>query len=127
MDTQAVKTDDAPMAVGPYSQGIITGNLVFVSGQIPVNPLTGDIPASIEEQTELALKNMIAVMNAAGVLNKNISSTTVYLTDINDFSQMNLVYASHFEEPCPARACVAVAALPKGVKIMISGIGVKTE
>lgn len=127
MITQQVNTDDAPIAVGPYSQGIIAGNLVFTAGEIPVDPETGEIPETSEEQIRLALKNVNAILVKAGVPLNNVASVTVYLTDIRDFSQMNLIYPEFFEEPYPARACVQVSALPKGVKVMISAIGVRPE
>ena len=125
MDTYAVKTDNAPMAVGPYSQGVVAGNLVFTAGEIPVDPRDGTVPEDIEGQTMQALRNVRAVLDEAGVPVKNIASVTVYLTDIDDFSRMNKVYAEFFEEPYPARSCIAAAALPKGVKIMVSAIGVR--
>lgn len=127
MITQQVNTDDAPIAVGPYSQGIIAGNLVFTAGEIPVDPETGVIPETAEEQIRLALKNVTAILIKAEVPLNNVASVTVYLTDIRDFSQMNLIYTEFFEEPYPARACVQVSALPKGVKVMISAVGVRAD
>ena len=123
--TDTVNTDKAPMAVGPYSQAIVAGNMVFTAGEIPVDPRTGEIPETIEKQTELALCNVWAVLKAAGVKEDGAVSVTVYLTDIEDFGKVNLVYAEHFRQPSPARSCVQVAALPKGVKIMVSAIGVR--
>ena len=114
--TDTVNTDKAPMAVGPYSQAIAAGNMVFTAGEIP---------ETIEKQTELALCNVWAVLKAAGVKEDGAVSVTVYLTDIEDFGKVNLVYAEHFRQPFPARSCVQVAALPKGVKIMVSAIGVR--
>lgn len=127
MERKTVVSNDAPMAVGPYSQAVAAGNTVFVSGQIPVNPVTGIMPETIEEQTEQAMHNVLAILNAAGVRKQNIVSVTIYLTDIEDFSQVNLVYAKQLAEPYPARACVAVSALPKGAKIMIAAIGIVGE
>ena len=127
MITQQVNTDDAPIAVGPYSQGIIAGNLVFTAGEIPVDPETGVIPETAEEQIRLALKNVTAILIKSEVPLNNVASVTVYLTDIRDFSQMNLIYTEFFEEPYPARACVQVSALPKGVKVMISAVGVRAD
>ncbi len=127
MITQQITTDDAPLAVGPYSQGIAAGDLVFTAGEIPVNPETGEVPESTEEQIRQALKNVIAVLTKANVPANNVASVTVYLADIRDFSQMNLIYQEFFEEPYPARSCVAVSALPKGVRIMVSAIGVKAS
>ncbi len=125
MITQNVQTDEAPIAVGPYSQGITVGDFVFTAGEIPVDPKTGEVPQSVEDQIRLALDNVIAILTAGGVSRRNVASVTVYLTDIKDFSAMNLIYAEYFEEPYPARACVQVCALPKGVKVMISAVGVK--
>ena len=125
MITQQINTDDAPLAVGPYSQGIAAGDLVFTAGEIPVDPETGEVPESTEDQIRLALKNVVAVLTKANVPANNVASVTVYLADIRDFSQMNLIYQEFFEEPYPARSCVAVSALPKGVRIMVSAIGVK--
>ncbi len=127
MITTKINTDEAPMAVGPYSQGISFGHLVFTAGEIPVDPKTGEIPESTADQVELAMQNLMAVLNAAGVPNNRVASVTVYLTDIDDFSTMNLIYAKYFEEPFPARSCVEVSALPKGVKIMVSAIGTKDQ
>jgi len=127
MITQQINTDDAPLAVGPYSQGIAAGDLVFTAGEIPVDPETGEVPESTEDQIRLALKNVVAVLTKANVPANNVASVTVYLADIRDFSQMNLIYQEFFEEPYPARSCVAVSALPKGVRIMVSAIGVKAS
>lgn len=113
------------MAVGPYSQGIIAGNLVFTAGEIPVNPADGSVPDNIEDQTRQAIENVFAVLRAAGVEKNGIVSVTVYLKDIEDFPKVNRIYAECFEEPFPARSCIAAAALPKDVGIMISAIGVK--
>ncbi|MBO4502702.1 MAG: RidA family protein [Candidatus Methanomethylophilus sp.] len=123
--TQQVKTDDAPLAVGPYSQGITAGDLVFTAGELPVDPQTGEVPESTEDQIRQALRNVTAILSAANVPLNNVASVVVYLTDIRDFSQMNLIYQEFFSEPYPARSCVQVSALPKGVRIMVSAIGVK--
>ena len=126
MITQQINTDDAPLAVGPYSQGIIAGDLVFTAGELPVNPETGEVPESTEDQIRQALKNVSAILSKANVPRNNVASVIVYLTDIRDFSQMNLIYQEFFDEPYPARSCVQVSALPKGVRIMVSAIGVKS-
>ncbi len=126
MITQQINTDDAPLAVGPYSQGIIAGDLVFTAGELPVNPETGEVPESTEDQIRQALKNVSAILSKANVPRNNVASVVVYLTDIRDFSQMNLIYQEFFDEPYPARSCVQVSALPKGVRIMVSAIGVKS-
>ncbi|MDD2626650.1 MAG: Rid family detoxifying hydrolase [Candidatus Methanomethylophilus sp.] len=119
-----VSTPQAPVAAGPYSQALVAGNLVFTAGEIPVDPVTGTVPESLEDQARQALKNLWAVLTAAGVKADGVVSVTVYLTDMNDFSQVNVIYADFFAKPYPARSCIAAAALPKGVRIMVSAIGV---
>ncbi|MCQ2079800.1 MAG: Rid family detoxifying hydrolase [archaeon] len=125
MENKAVVTDRAPEALGPYSQGIVAGNMVFTAGEIPVDPKTGAVPETVAEQADLALRNLIAVVEGAGATVRDIVSVTVYLSDIQDFAEVNRVYAEHFVEPYPARSCIAAAALPKGVRIMVSAIAVK--
>ena len=125
MAVQPIKTEEAPMAVGPYSQGIVAGNLVFTAGEIPVNPADGSVPESIEDQTRQAIENVFAVLRAGGVGKDHVVSVTVYLKNIDDFPKVNRIYAECFEEPFPARSCIAAAALPKDVGIMISAIGVR--
>ena len=111
-----VATDKAPGAIGPYSQAIITGNLVFTSGQIPINPENGNIEAvTIEEQTEQVCKNLKAVLEAAGSSLEKAVKTVCFLSDMADFAAFNGVYGKYFTEK-PARSCVAVKELPKGVK-----------
>ncbi|AGI47646.1 endoribonuclease L-PSP [Thermoplasmatales archaeon BRNA1] len=127
MAIERIETEEAPLAVGPYSQGISAGNLVFTAGEIPVDPHTGAVGETIEEQANQALKNVIAVLEAGHVAKDGIVSVTVYLTDIEDFQTVNLIYKDYFGEPYPARSCVEVSNLPKGVKIMVSAIGVRTE
>lgn len=121
----AVATDKAPGAIGPYSQGISTGSLVFVSGQIPINPETGAIPETIEEMTKQSLTNVKNILEAAGSSMDKVVKTTVFLRDMNDFAAMNGVYATFFSEgSCPARSAVEVAGLPKDVRIEIEAIAV---
>lgn len=118
-----VSTTAAPSAIGPYSQGIITGNLVFVSGQIPLNPETGKFPETISEMTKQSLTNIKNILEAAGSSMNKVVKTTVFLKDMNDFAEMNAVYATFFEEGFyPARSAVEVARLPKDVKIEIEAI-----
>ncbi len=124
MTVNAISTPQAPLAAGPYSQAVIAGNLVFTAGEIPVDPVTGTVPATTEDQTKLALKNLWAVLTAAGVKKNGVVAVTVYLTDIHDFSAVNVIYADFFAEPFPARSCIAAAALPKNVRIMVSAIAV---
>lgn len=120
-----VQTQKAPAAIGPYSQGISFGSVVYTSGQIPVNPQTGEIPATIEEQTAQALRNAQAVLEAAGFTMNNVVKTLVFLSDLGEFAAMNEVYASFFQQPYPARSCVQVAAIPKGAKVEIECIAVR--
>ena len=121
-----VSTPHAPQAVGPYSQGIeASGSTLYVSGQLPVDPATGTMPASIEEQTEQALKNTEAVLAAAGYSKEHVVKSTVLLADIADFNAMNEVYARFYTHDLPSRVCYQVAALPKGAKVEIETIAVK--
>jgi len=117
---QTVSTNKAPAAIGPYSQAIRVGNLVFTSGQIPVNPATGLIvEGGIREQTRQSLQNVRAILSEAGLSMNDVIKTTVFMEDMNDFADMNSVYAEFFSEPYPARSAVAVKTLPKGVKVEI--------
>ncbi|MCR4895419.1 MAG: RidA family protein [Lachnospiraceae bacterium] len=110
-----ISTDQAPAAIGPYSQGIVTGNLLFASGQIPIVPATGEVlQGTIEEQTHQACKNVGAILKAAGTDYTRVVKTTCFLADMSDFAAFNGVYAQYFTEK-PARSCVAVKDLPKGV------------
>jgi len=120
MDKQGVSTEAAPAAIGPYSQAIRSGDLVFLSGQIPLDPATGDlVSGGIEEQTRRVMNNLGAVLAAAGASFENVVKTTIYLADLGDFAAVNGVYASYFGQPAPARATVQVAALPKGARVEI--------
>jgi 2-iminobutanoate/2-iminopropanoate deaminase len=120
MRKQEVKTDKAPQAIGPYSQGIIANGFIFVSGQIPIDPATGELnKGTIEEQTRQVLRNLGAVLEAAGSSLDQVIKATVFLQDMNDFSLMNKVYAEFFKPPYPARAALQVARLPRDVKIEI--------
>lgn len=120
-----ISTNKSPAAIGPYSQGIDIGNMVFVSGQIPVNPETGAMADSIEEQTAQSLNNIKNILREAGLSMKNVIKTVVFLDDLSDFAAMNKVYESFFSDPFPARSCVEVAAIPKGAKVEIECIAVK--
>ena len=118
-----VQTDKAPKAIGPYSQAIIADDFVFCSGQIPIDPATGNIvEGSIEDQTRQVLKNLGAVLEAAGTSYDGVVKTTVFLQDMNDFAKMNAVYAEFFKAPNPARAAVQVARLPRDVKVEIEAV-----
>ena len=118
---EKVYTNKAPAAIGPYSQGIVLGNLVFTSGQIPVDPASGSIPQGIEAQTHQACKNVAAVLEEAGSSLENVVKTTCFLADIGDFAQFNAVYEGYFTGK-PARSCVAVRELPKGVLCEIEAV-----
>lgn len=122
---QFVSTPQAPAAVGPYSQGIVAGNLVFVSGQLPLNPETGQtIRGSIEERTDQVLKNLRAVLRAAGSNLSHVVKTTIFLIDMGDFTAVNEVYVRYFGSHLPARSVVQVASLPKGADIELEAIAV---
>ncbi|HPZ44299.1 MAG TPA: RidA family protein [Bacillota bacterium] len=113
----------APEAIGPYSHGVRTGNLIFTSGQIPINPATGEIVSpDIRVQTKQALENLKNVLQAGGSDLDHVLKTTLYIKDMNDFSAINDVYGSYFKENCPARSCVEVSALPKGALIEIEAV-----
>ncbi|MCI6318238.1 MAG: RidA family protein [Rikenellaceae bacterium] len=122
-----IATDQAPAAVGPYSQAVFVNGLLFVSGQIPVNPADGSVAESIEDQSHQALKNVGAILAEAGLGYEDVVKTTVLLADIADFKAMNAVYAEYFTQDKPARACFQVAALPLGVKVEIEVIADATK
>ena len=122
-----IATDKAPAAVGPYSQAVLVNGLLFVSGQIPVNPADGSVAESIEAQSHQALKNVGAILAEAGLGYEDVVKTTVLLADIADFKAMNAVYAEYFPQDKPARACFQVAALPLGVKVEIEVIADATK
>ena len=122
---KVLNTEKAPAAIGPYSQGLVSGDIVFVSGQIPVDPQTGKIAETIEEQTAQSLSNIANILAENGMTMANVIKTSVFLADLDDFAKMNEVYASRFQEPFPARSCVQVAAIPKGCKVEIECIAVK--
>ena len=109
----AISTPSAPAAIGPYSQAIVTGGLVFASGQIPINPADGTIPAGVEAQAEQVFRNVAAILSAAGTNLSRAVKTTLFIKNMDDFAAINAIYAKHFTEPYPARSCVEVARLPK--------------
>ena len=122
---QALHTDNAPAAIGPYSQAIKAGNTIYVSGQIPIDPKTGEFAGTdIQTQTRQSLTHIKNILQSAGADMKDVVKTTVLLADIADFTAMNEVYAEFFEEPYPARAAFQAAALPKGAKVEIEAIAV---
>ncbi len=122
---KVISTTAAPGAIGPYSQAIDTGTFVYASGQIPINPQTGEIPQGITAQTAQSLANVKAIMEAAGLSMANVVKTTVFLADMADFGAMNKVYAAAFEPPFPARSAVAVRELPKGVLVEIEVLAMR--
>ena len=120
---QVIHTDSAPAAIGPYSQAIQIGNLLFVSGQVPIDPSTGAVvEGDIQAQAQQSLNNVKAILNAAGTNMGAVVKTTVFLADMNDFAAMNPVYAQFFQAPYPARSAVQVARLPKDVRVEIEAI-----
>jgi 2-iminobutanoate/2-iminopropanoate deaminase len=122
---ETVSTENAPGAIGPYSQAVKTGNLVFCSGQIPIDPATNEfVSDDVAEQTEQVLKNLSAVLNAAGTELNKVVKTTVFLADMNDFAAMNEIYAQFFDMNKPARATVQAARLPRDARVEIECIAV---
>ena len=122
---KVIATTNAPGAIGPYSQAIDTGSFVFISGQIPVNPATGEIPEGIEAQAAQSMANIKAILVEAGLTMDNVVKTTVFLADMSLFADMNKVYAENFTAPFPARSAVAVKELPKQVLVEIEVIAVR--
>ena len=117
---KVIKTTKAPAAIGPYNQAIQVGNLVYTSGQIPIDPITGNfVEGGIKEQTRQSLLNVKAILEEAGLTMSDVIKTTVFMADMNDFSDMNAVYSEFFPEPYPARSAVAVKTLPKGALVEI--------
>ena len=125
IDMNIISTEKAPGAIGPYSQGYTVDGLVFTSGQIPVDPATGKMADTVEEQAAQSLANLKAILAEAGLTMANVVKTVIFLADINDFAAVNAVYAKAFAEPFPARSCVQVAAIPKGAKLEIECIAVR--
>ena len=122
---KVISTTNAPAAIGPYSQAIEVNGMVFASGQIPVNPATGEIPEGIEAQAEQVLNNVKNLLAAAGASMEQVVKTTVFIQNMDDFGKVNEVYSEFFKKDCPARSCVEVARLPKDVLIEIEAIGLK--
>lgn len=120
-----ISTDKAPAAIGPYSQAIEVNGIVYTSGVIPVNPETGEIPDGIEAQAEQALKNLAALLEAAGSGTGHVIKTTVFIKEMDDFGTVNGIYAGYFTGDYPARSCVEVARLPKDVLIEIEAVAEK--
>lgn len=125
MEKKVLSTTNAPAAIGPYSQAIEVNGFIYASGQIPINPATGEIVQGIEAQTRQALTNVKGIMEAAGLTMANIVKTSVFIKDMNDFGKVNEVYATFFEGDFPARSCVEVARLPKDVLIEVEVIAAR--
>jgi 2-iminobutanoate/2-iminopropanoate deaminase len=119
---EVIFTEQAPAAIGPYSQAIRFGPMVYVSGQIPVDPATGNVSNDVQEQTHQSMKNLQAIIKAAGGTLQDVVKTSVFIKDMNDFAKINEVYGEYFKENPPARACVEVARLPKDVLVEIECI-----
>ena len=122
MTRQAITTSGAPAALGPYSQGIVSGDLVFCAGQLGLDPATGELAEGVEAQAERALRNLAAVLDAAGCSFADVVKTTIFLADIGEFASVNGVYARFMADPAPARSTFAVGALPKGALVEIEAI-----
>ncbi|MDR1811173.1 MAG: RidA family protein [Prevotella sp.] len=123
---EIIATTEAPAAIGPYSQAVEANGMVFVSGQIPLNPATGEVQGEdVREQTTQVFKNIQAILQEAGLNLNNVLKTTVLLADMSDFAAMNEVYAAHFAKPFPARSAFAVKTLPKNVRIEIEVIAAR--
>lgn len=125
MKHKYISTTEAPSAIGPYSQAVLAGGFLFCSGQIPIDPATGEIISGIKEGTQQVIKNLKAVLSAEGLDLSDIIKTTVYITDMKNFTEVNEVYGAYFENFKPARACVEVSGLPKGVSVEIEAIAFK--
>ena len=119
---KAIQSNEAPAAIGPYSQAIYSGGMIYVSGMLGIDPVTGDLKATVTEQAEQALKNLSAVLKEAGTDTGRVVKTTVFITDMSAFAAVNEIYAKYFSAPFPARSCVQVGALPKGGLFEIEAI-----
>ncbi|NCC10520.1 MAG: RidA family protein [Bacteroidia bacterium] len=122
---KAISTEKAPKAIGPYSQAIEANGMIFVSGQLPINPVTGEMPSTVEEQAHQSLENMKAILAEAGLTMEDVVKTTVFLADMSLFAGMNGVYATFFDGTFPARSAVAVKALPKDALVEIECIAAR--
>ena len=120
-----IESGNAPKAIGPYSQAVLVDDTLYVSGNIPVNPKTGDVADGIVNQSKQVFENMKAVLNEAGMGFENVVKTTAFLTDLSDFATFNEIYASYFVAPYPARSCVEVSKLPKNVLVEVESIAKK--
>ena len=124
MNKEVIFTEKAPKAIGPYSQAVAFGDLLFTSGQIPLNPSTGELVTEIKAATKQSLENIKAILEAAGTSLENVVKTVVYIKNMNDFGDVNEVYGEYFKENAPARSCVEVARLPKDALVEIEAIAI---
>ena len=124
MSKKVIFSDEAPKAIGPYSQAIQSGNLLFVSGQIPINPATGEISGDISEQTRRVLENLKSILLAAGATPTDVLKTTVFLKNLDDFNAMNAIYGEYFTLDAPARSTIEVSRIPRGALVEIEAIAV---
>jgi 2-iminobutanoate/2-iminopropanoate deaminase len=127
MTRRAIATDRAPKAIGPYSQAIAAGGLVFCSGTVGIDPATGEAPDGIEAQTEQALRNLAAILDSAGASMADLVKTTIFYSDVDDFARLNEVYSRHMPDPPPARSAPANVTLPRGLLVSIDAIAVLPE
>lgn len=122
MEKVIIKTENSPAAIGPYNQGTVAGGFLFTSGQLPIHPVTGEVPSTIEEQTVRVMENLKAIVEAAGSSMDKVLKCTVYITNMDDFSAMNEIYATYFTGNSPARATVEVSKLAKNAMVEIDAI-----
>lgn len=122
---KVIFTQEAPAAIGPYSQAIEANGMIYTSGQLPINPVTGEMPKDVEEQAEQSLKNVFAILKEVGVDASKVVKTTVFIKDMNDFPRINKVYERFFTESYPARSCVEVARLPKDALVEIEVVAIR--
>ena len=127
MKKSVITAQKAPAAVGPYSHAVMAGDVLFTSGQLGLDPVSGELKEGVEAQTTQALENLKAVLEASGLSLKNVVKTVVFLDNIGDFAAVNAIYANYFEGDTPARSCVLVAALPKGGLVEIEAVAVKED
>lgn len=122
MNKKIIITDNAPRAIGPYNQGVVCGGFLFTSGQLPINPKTGEIPSTVEKQTIQVLDNLKAIVEAAGSNMQNVVKCNVYIQNMNDFDAVNKIYSTYFLIEAPARACIEVSKMAKNALIEIDAI-----
>jgi len=122
MSKKLISTDKSPAAIGPYNQGIVANGFLFTSGQLPIHPITGEVPSSIEEQTIQVLDNLKAIIEAAGTTMDNVVKCTVYIQNMSDFAVMNQIYSTYFQNNPPARACVEISKIAKNALVEIDAI-----